>query len=382
MYEYYYVASADADRTQTRRACRPYIPSYIIISPFTMASSSKSSSFSAFNEVDDTVAKPVLGSDGAARWQDFKQDSKLPTKLSVAPALPLKKLDRALGTKSIRDEQANEAKIRKDAGDREAGSGYTTFKRKSDHEEIAAAKKRKLILEKVRPDDVPYFIAAETYEGYKFDYVFTTRDNRGTGYYWDGTDSYKKEMGLAPTYPDYEENVDDVSGDTETKTKKKKSSKKKHKVPIADEFNPMEQIANAISRRNQLAGMGAPGIANSVDDANKIAKADAAALGVDANVLNSKPQSSSAAPTALDRELIVAGWESTNDPKSGKHYYFHRASGKTSWSKPDLPKRASEENAEHRLPDGWKSAKDSSSGKVYYYHTSGKTSWTKPTKEH
>ena len=162
---------------------------------------STKSSFSAFtiqNEVDESVAKPVLGSDGAARWQDFKGNNKLPTtnKLSVAPAIPLKKLDRvALKTTSIRDEQANEAKIRKDAGDRELGAGYTVFKRKSDHEEIAEKKRKKLVLDRVRPDDVPYFIQAEAFEGYKFDYVFTTMESRGTGYYWDGMDSLKKELG-------------------------------------------------------------------------------------------------------------------------------------------------------------------------------------------
>ena len=50
-----------------------------------MASSSKSSSsssFSVFKEVDESVAKPVLGSDGAARWQDFMvKNSKLLTPL-------------------------------------------------------------------------------------------------------------------------------------------------------------------------------------------------------------------------------------------------------------------------------------------------------------
>ena len=138
------------------------------------------SSFSVLNEVDEQTSKAVLGSDGASRWQDFKKDNKIKVRASVAPTIPLKKLDRALGTKSIEDERAAESKIRKDAGERELGLGYTVFKRKTDHEEIAAQKKRKLMLDRVRPDDMAYFIPAETFKGSKFDYVFTTK-SRGTG---------------------------------------------------------------------------------------------------------------------------------------------------------------------------------------------------------
>mmetsp|Transcript_39861 Transcript_39861/g.83786 ORF Transcript_39861/g.83786 Transcript_39861/m.83786 type:complete len:343 (-) Transcript_39861:134-1162(-) len=335
------------------------------------------SSFSAFNDVDDTVAKPVLGSDGAARWQDFKHGSKLPTAASVAPAIPLKKLDRALGTKSIRDEQVNEAKIRRDAGDREVGAGYTVFKRKSDHEEIAAEKKRKLVLDRVRPDDMPYFLPAETFDGYTFDYVFTTRDNRGTGYYWDGTDSLKKELGQAPTHSEVTP-IEDEDGATETakKTKTKKKKKKKSRdiehIPESDQFNPMEQIAQAIQRRNQLA-MDAPPTRS--QNGATIARADAAALGADSSVLNTT--SSSEAKETLEPELVAAGWETTKDPNSGKLYYFRRSTNERSWSKPNLPKKFNDE-IDAQLPNGWKSTKDPNSGKFYYYHTSGKTSWEKP----
>lgn len=340
--------------------------------------SSKKSSFAVFNEVDESVAKPVLGSDGAARWQDFKQDSKLKTTSSVAPALPLKKLDRALGTKSIRDEQANEAKIRRDAGDREAGSGYTDFKRKSDHEEIAAEKKRKLVLDRVRPDDVPYFLAAETFEGYKFDYVFTTKDTRGTGYYWDGTDSMKKELGQAPAYSEVGGDADaDATEEAKQSKRKKKKKKKKIReveiVPEIDQFNPMEQIAQAISRRNQLATRTAP-LPNT--DAATKAKADAAALGADSKVLNLA--TSTAVTGTLEPELVAAGWESAKDPNSGKAYYFRRSTNERSWNKPNLPKKSAEETEKKLLSKGWKSAKDPSSGKFYYYHTSGKTSWENP----
>ena len=338
---------------------------------------SSKSSFSAFNEVDESVAKPVLGSDGAARWQDFSKNAKLPTTTSVAPAIPLKKLDRALGTQSIRDEQANEAKIRKEAGDSEQGSGYTVFKRKSDHEEIAEQKKKKLVMDKVRPDDVSYFLQADEFEGYKYDYVFTTRDTRGTGYYWDGTDSVRKELGLPPIHniANGSSRAADGNDNAEQPKKKLKTKKKKKKarevaaVPEIDQFNPMEQVAQAILRREQAMG-GPPSSLLSVDNR----QADAAALGADSSALNLA--STSSAPETLEPELVAAGWESTKDPHSGKTYYFRRTTNERSWTKPNLPKQPAEMNNE--VPDGWKSTKDKSSGKVYYYHTSGKTSWEKP----
>lgn len=349
-----------------------------------MASSNKSS-FSAFNDVDESVAKPVLGSDGAARWQNFKGSSKLPTTYSVAPAMPLKKLDRALGTKSIRDEQANEAKIRREAGDRDVGSGYTVFKRKSDHEEIAEQKRKKLVLERVRPDDVPYFLQADAFEGYKFDYVFTTREGRGTGYYWDGTDSMKKELGQPPTHSTSEGAGGDAgaaTGETEkpkTKKKKKKKARDQVVVPEVDEFNPMEQVAQAILRRQQ-AMEGPPTSVLGAAAADN-AKADAAALGADTRELDLVSSAASAgAAEALDPELAKLGWESAKDPGSGKVYYFRRSTNERSWQKPQLPTRgASEEKKDDlQLPNGWKLANDQSSGKVYYYHSSGKTSWERP----
>ena len=332
------------------------------------------SSYSAFNDVDDTVSKPVLGSDGAARWQDFKGNNKLPTSkssLSVAPAIPLKKLDRVLGTKSIRDERTSEVKIRKEAGDREMGSGYTVFKRNTDQEEIAEKKRQKLVLDRVRPDDVPYFIQTETFEGYKFDYVFTTKDLRGTGYYWDGMDSMKKEMGLAPTHSSLADNNDDTkieSSQSTTKRKKKKRKKVHDASPIfePDEFNPHEQVAAALLRRKQA--MEAPP-STSVSIANNT-RSDAEALGADSRALNIPEP----VQKTLEPELVAAGWQSTKDPASGKIYYYKRSTNERSWKKPELPSKREEE----QLPDGWKATKDATSGKVYYYHTSGKTSWQRP----
>ncbi|KAL3782536.1 hypothetical protein HJC23_005210 [Cyclotella cryptica] len=367
------------------------------------------SSFTVFNEVDESVAKPVLGSDGAARWQDFRKDAKkVITSTSVAPLLPLKRLDRALGTSSINDERAIEAKIRSEAGDRELGAGYTDFKRKGDHEEAAARKKRKLILDRVRPDDALYFIEAETFEGFKFDYVFTTRD-RGTGYYWDGMDSRNKELGRASAENDSDKNNngdvngEDASGDAKTKsvvkTKKKKKKSKEHLiealVPESDPYNPIEQVAAAIMRRNQA--LAAPPTA--FVGASTIVS-DAVALGANAGALIN-----STAGETLEPELVAAGWESAKDPNSGKIYYFQRSTNERRWNKPSvqtqslgtstvvsdalvlgastatlLPSKVEETLEPELITAGWEVAKDSNSGKTYFFRRStNERSWTKPS---
>ena len=361
------------------------------------------SSYTAFNEVDGTVAKPVLGSDGAARWQNFRQDNKAVVKSSVAPLLPLKRLDRALGTGSINDERANEIKIRSEAGDRELGAGYTEFKRKGDPEEAAARKRRKMILDRVRPDDVIYFIEAETFEGSKFDYVFTTRD-RGTGYYWDGMDSLKKELGQTINDEGNINGGDAITDNppgTEIKPEGKfKKKKKKPKdpgaiIPESDPFNPIEQVAAAINRRNQaLLARSAP---KSLLGSSTLAS-DAAALGANIGGL----PASSVEQTTIEPELCAAGWESAKDPNSGKVYYFKRSTNERSWSKPILCKNinpgtstaasdaaalgaftGSSTGGEPLEPElsaeGWELAKDPNSSKVYYFRrTTNERSWTKP----
>lgn len=110
------------------------------------------SSFNAFKSVDDLVAKPVIGSDGAASWQNFRQDTKHESK-SVAPNIPLKKADRLAGITSLQEERTREAELRKQAGKAGESEGYTVFKRKNEAEEAAARKKRKRIENRIRPDE-------------------------------------------------------------------------------------------------------------------------------------------------------------------------------------------------------------------------------------
>lgn len=343
-----------------------------------MASSTKKSSYAAFNEVDESVAKPVLGSDGAARWQDFQVRSNVSTTFSsVAPSMPLKKLDRVLGTKCMHDEHLNEAKIRKEAGHRVSGSGYTEFKRKTGVEEIAERKRAKLVIDRIRPDDAPYFFEAETFEGYKFDYVFTTRDTRGTGYYWDGMDSLRKELGQPSTFTTTT-TTDVVDEETSKKSKSKKKRRKEREseyIPEIDEFNPLEQVSQAILRRKHA--MEAPSSKLLAIVANNTKAADAAALGADSSVFEMALYTALQSP--LEPDFVADDWDSATDPTSGKVYYFNQSTNERSWEKPEsVPKPAKQNNAEENLPDGWKSATDQSSGKLYYYHTSGETSWKKP----
>jgi hypothetical protein len=307
--------------------------------------------------VDELVAKPILGSDGAASWQAFRKE--IPSKVlhaqSVAPKAPLKKSDRlGTGFSSWEEERKHEQMVRKDAGHAEAGSGYTTFRKKNDAEE-AAERKRKIQIEKrIRPDDKEYFIPAKTFEGWKFDYIFTTRvDRGGTGYYWDGHDGIKKLNGTLKGDPPSTTEEDgnhqedsNASSDAPTRPKKKKRKKDKAPVFVSDPNNPMEQAQAIWERRNHMAaGVGG---------------------------------SSQTTP-------LPEGWQAAQDPASGKTYYFHRASGERSWEIPKQQAEASQgedtktQEKEEALLDGWKSAVDAKSGKTYYYSTSGETRWDKPT---
>lgn len=303
--------------------------------------------YDAFNGVDKLVSKPILGSDGAASWQEFRSSNKLLAnkKTSSAPLAPLKKADKAAGFSSWSEERKREEEARQETGAAALGAGYTHFKVKD--EDIAMRKKRKLVEQRIRPDDKEYFIKAKTFEGFKFDYVFTTRDTYGTGYYWEGKDSLKELNGNLPGWAskrDSSEGDEDDTGaelnkqqhrqqETSTETTeagkpKKKKRKKAAPVIVEDPNNPLEQVQEAIRRRNERLGING----GSKDDD------------------------------------LPEGWEATVDPSSGKTYYFCRKSNETRWTKPKLD----------TLPEGWNIAK-TAEGKQYYYHTSGETRWERPT---
>jgi hypothetical protein len=302
--------------------------------------------YDAFNAVDALVSKPVMGSDGASRWQDFRADHKQIYELarpSVAPVAPLKVSDRKAGFGSWNEERRNEVAVRTTAGDAALNAGYTNFQHKNNEtaEELARKKHEKQVRKRVRPEGEPYYIKPGddggdtlTFRGHKFDYIFTTKDKK-TGYYWDGMDSVKRlDQGDSPADTNIHGKKQESTAETNSATeqpKKKKRKKVKAPVIIDDPNNPMEQVAAAIQRR-QLAATGATSGGGGGDSA----------------------------------------WETALDPTSGKTYYFCRATGERKWEKPEpetLP-----------LPRGWQSAKDPNTGKEYFYHAAtGETRWERPS---
>lgn len=288
--------------------------------------SSKQASYDAFQKVDESVSKPVLGSDGAKSWQAFQRETKSSHRSSVAPKAPLKKADKlGTGFSSWEEERAHEEKIRKDAGHSSTNSGYTTFKNKNSAEEAAERKRIKQINERIRPDDQDYFIPSKEFKGWKFNYIFTTRPDRGTGYFWDGMDAIKELRGeLQREKPVTKIKSNSTSQEEVSKPKRKKRKKNEAPVMVNDPNNPLEQVAAIIQKRNQSLTASLPG-----------------------------------------------GWEMARDPSSGKQYYYNRATGERSWNKP--------EEKDKGLPEGWKAALDKSTGKTYYYNKAGETKWEKPS---
>ena len=310
----------------------------------------------AFDKVDKQVSKPVLGSDGASRWQEFAQQAKLPRRTSAAPKAPLKALDRASGTLKWDDERRREDENRQaqGLGKLETNQGYTQFKKsKGDEEDQDADQKKEelRIQSKTRPEKSEYFIPSKAFQGWKWDYIFTTRKTYGTGYYWDGTDSLLELQGNrqrpAPKHSSKKVATDkERSGSKETKRSKrtedfvtpKKKKSKKSKAPVTivhDPNHPLEQVA-----------------------------------------------------AVLQAHQLPPGWYSTKDPFSGKTYYYNETTGERSWEKPTIQSQSaatetSDSSGSPDLPTGWAAVKDPASGKEYYYHSQTRqTTWEKPTKEH
>ena len=176
--------------------CILLLVNYQLLSVAESMSKANSSSFDAFSKVDQLVSKPVYGSETIASWQSFRKDHG-PKHPSSAPKAPLKKADKlSTGFNTWEEERAHEGEIRREAGHAATNSGYQLFndEHKKKAEEAAERKRKARIEARIRPDDKEYLIPSKTFEGWKFDYVFTTK-NGTTGYYWDGMDSIKKENG-------------------------------------------------------------------------------------------------------------------------------------------------------------------------------------------
>ena len=125
--------------------------------------------------------------------------------------------------------------------------------------------------------------------------------------------------------------AEETTSKGESKKKKGKGKKKSPVVVVHDPNNPLEQVANAIRRRNEALNAPPAGLVNLCT-------------------------------------TLPSGWEKATDQSTGKVYYFNRSTGKQQWDPPA-----------DELPEGWKSSADAKSGKLYYYHTNGETRWVKPT---
>jgi WW domain len=316
----------------------------------------KESAYTAFNAVDDLVAKPVLGSDGAAKWQSFSQQKHKTASLhNAAPTAPLKALDRAVGFTSWKEEREYSNKVRQSDHENTKTSSvpgvYTHFSKhkKSDDGTEISSKERKRIERRIIGDDQEYFIPSPTFAGWKFDYVFTTKASHGTGYYFDGMDSIKRlngqfEMDNVPApfksshYIDESKKIaSTLDGETPNEQKQShKTKKKKSNTPgvtiVNNPNHPLEQVAAILAQR-----------------------------------------------TASSTAQLPNGWESARTA-DGKEYYYNRTTGERTWEKPcsiedSLPPSAPNES----VPSSWNVAMDPVTGKTYYFHLqTGETSWELP----
>eukprot|EP00592_Proboscia_alata_P013715 CAMPEP_0194386128 /NCGR_PEP_ID=MMETSP0174-20130528/84642_1 /TAXON_ID=216777 /ORGANISM="Proboscia alata, Strain PI-D3" /LENGTH=310 /DNA_ID=CAMNT_0039174989 /DNA_START=28 /DNA_END=956 /DNA_ORIENTATION=- len=292
-------------------------------------------SFSAFSEIDNLVSKPVIGSDGALSWQNWRNEAKGINKstasLSVAPNLPMKQIDRKnTGFQNFDQERENEMAVRKTMGDVAVGEGYTVFKRKEHEDKLARNESNTTNIQlqkRTRPPDAIYFMQAKTFEGWKHDYIFTTKDGRGTGYFWDGWDTAR---GVLETQPKSSKEGDADSNKTRTKKKKRKKGYDPHDASSLfqpDESNhPMTQVAEAIARAAQAASSKSSAECNNA--------------------------SHPARQKQVDVSLDEAGWSSAVDSGTQKVYYFNKLTKETRWDHP----------LGGVLPPGWNSVKDKESG--------------------
>ena len=355
-------------------------------------SSSSSSAYTAYNAVDELVAKPVFGSDGAKKWQTFSQQSTTQKQqhIRVAPTAPLKAIDRATGFTSWKEEREYSNQIRQNDDhtnkNTAASSVYTNFTQKANHQNEMSSKERKRIERRIIGDHQEYFIPSSTFVGWKFDYIFTTRmESHGTGYYFDGMDSLKLLKGqisnndipasakdlsiISPSettsaikhkrsHPAANGNIDTETTTTTSATttneeptkKKKKKAKNIAPIIVNNPNHPLEQIAAILAQRQTTS------------------------------------QSSSELPM---------GWEFAKDSISGKNYYFNRTTGELTWEVP--PSSSTRSNNVNNCIGTtamscnnndttmgrqccWNVTKDPSTGKEYYYNIeTGETSWEKPT---
>jgi WW domain len=316
------------------------------------SASSSTTAYTAFNSVDEVVAKPVVGSNGAAKWQSFQQQTKIVPAASVAPTAPLKATDRAAGFTSWHEERAHATAIRTED---QVSAVYTHFGAQKGSADGLTKKERKRIESRRIGEDQEYFMPSssesKTFERWKFDYVFTTKDSHGTGYYFDGMDSLKKLRGeelpeaVESAFKAVEKSrtADDSkrtktkesnpSGENDDRVQKKKRKRSSTVTIVNLPNHPLEQVAAVLSARQ--------------------------------------------AAEQQQQAQLPAGWEVAMSSLDQKQYYFNRTTGERTWTKPTIA--VAPTSTTGATTTIWHQARDRASGKDYYYNpTTGETVWERP----
>ena len=80
--------------------------------------------------------------------------------------------------------------------------------------------------------------------------------------------------------------------------------------------------------------------------------------------------------------VVTTGWQEMLDPDTGGVFFYHAATGNTSWEPPLTNDDAVTEGATETLPievEGWQTMTDPATGGTFYYDpVSGETSWEQP----
>ena len=305
---------------------------------------SADTSYSVFSSVDARVAKPVLGSDGAAAWQNFRQQKQAKqTPTSVAPKAPLKALDRAVGYTSWQQERQHEERVRAQDGEKAVNAGYTHFATKNNS--ALTKKERKRIQQRLIGDDQDYFLPSKTWQGPKWDYVFTTKQSHGTGYFFDGMDSLNRLLQEEEQQP-----IVDSKGN--------EASSSSTPAPSGPLDKPI--------KKKRSASLTSPATQSDGKKKKKTKAASTTTVMIQSDPTNPLQQVAAALQAQKQQHQQQNAWEQAVDSASGKPYYYNRVSGELSWEPP--------------LPPGWQQASDPDTGKPYYFHKdTGVVVWERPS---